>query len=145
MIPALPEPALKLHGKKKGKLTAESLDYYTAAQVEQACRDYHAAMLGELVAKTTCGAKDSHSAAIGRPIANAPAYTHSSSECSGVNDPLYPAAVDLVLSHKRGGISFVQRHLHIGYYRAACMLEAMTIQGVLRLLPSGGYALKGDV
>jgi len=35
----LPEPAMKLHGKKNGKLTAESMDYYNKEQVLQAVRD----------------------------------------------------------------------------------------------------------
>ena len=35
----LPEPAMRLHGKKNGTLTTESLDYYTEAQMLQFRRD----------------------------------------------------------------------------------------------------------
>ena len=44
---------------------------------------------------------------------------------SGESDPLYDKAVDLVLRERRATISFVQRHLGIGYNRAANLLEAM--------------------
>ena len=44
---------------------------------------------------------------------------------SGESDPLYDKAVDLVLRERRATISFVQRHLGVGYNRAANLLEAM--------------------
>lgn len=40
-------------------------------------------------------------------------------------DPLYDKAVEVVLANKRASISLVQRHLQIGYNRAARLLEAM--------------------
>ena len=43
----------------------------------------------------------------------------------GESDPLYDKAVDLVLRERRATISFVQRHLGVGYNRAANLLEAM--------------------
>ena len=44
---------------------------------------------------------------------------------SGESDPLYDKAVDLVLRERRATISFVQRHLGVGFNRAANLLEAM--------------------
>lgn len=50
---------------------------------------------------------------------------------SGETDPLYDQAVQVVLSEKRASISFVQRHLGIGYNRAANILEAMEEAGIV--------------
>lgn len=44
---------------------------------------------------------------------------------TGKHDPLYPTAVDMVRKLRLASISAVQRHLRIGYNRAAYMLEAM--------------------
>ncbi len=43
----------------------------------------------------------------------------------GKDDPLYDQALKLVIAEKRASISLVQRHLRIGYNRAARLLEAM--------------------
>lgn len=64
---------------------------------------------------------------------------------SGITDPLYSEAVALCLAHNKGSISLVQRHLRIGYNRAACMLDAMHAAGVLAPLPTGGYAVVPQV
>ncbi len=50
---------------------------------------------------------------------------------SGESDPLYDKAVAVVLEEKRASISFVQRHLGIGYNRAANLLEAMEGAGLV--------------
>jgi S-DNA-T family DNA segregation ATPase FtsK/SpoIIIE len=39
-------------------------------------------------------------------------------------DPLYDQAVEVVLKTRRPSISLVQRHLRIGYNRAARLIEA---------------------
>ena len=46
-------------------------------------------------------------------------------------EPLYEAAVALVLQHKRPAISFVQANLRIGFSRAAKMLERMERDGLV--------------
>ena len=57
---------------------------------------------------------------------------------SGEGDPLYDKAVDVVLREKRASISFVQRHLGIGYNRAANILEAMETAGIVsKASPTG--------
>lgn len=43
----------------------------------------------------------------------------------GVTDPLYSEAVTVVIAHQRASISLVQRHLRIGYNRAAFLIESM--------------------
>jgi S-DNA-T family DNA segregation ATPase FtsK/SpoIIIE len=48
----------------------------------------------------------------------------------GEADPLYDQAVDVVLKNRRASISLVQRHLRIGYNRAARLLEQMENSGV---------------
>ena len=47
-------------------------------------------------------------------------------------DPLYDQAVEVVRTHQRASISLVQRHLHIGYNRAAWLIEAMEVAGVVK-------------
>ena len=46
-------------------------------------------------------------------------------------DPLYDQAVEIVLKNRRPSISLVQRHLRIGYNRAARMIEAMEQAGLV--------------
>ncbi len=58
------------------------------------------------------------------PIASAPAE-------SGDGDQLYMQAVALVREHKKASTSFVQRHLQIGYNRAARLVECMESEGVV--------------
>ncbi|MBI5781001.1 MAG: DNA translocase FtsK [Rhodocyclales bacterium] len=47
------------------------------------------------------------------------------------NDPLYDQAVEVVLRTRRPSISLVQRHLRIGYNRAARLIEAMERAGLV--------------
>jgi S-DNA-T family DNA segregation ATPase FtsK/SpoIIIE len=46
-------------------------------------------------------------------------------------DPMYDQAVEIVLKNRRPSISLVQRHLRIGYNRAARMIEAMEQAGLV--------------
>ena len=46
-------------------------------------------------------------------------------------DELYQQAVELVVREGRASTSFVQRHLQIGYNRAARIIEQMEKQGVV--------------
>ena len=52
-------------------------------------------------------------------------------ENGGEADPLYDQAVAIVLENKRPSISLVQRHLRIGYNRAARIVEAMEAAGLV--------------
>jgi S-DNA-T family DNA segregation ATPase FtsK/SpoIIIE len=53
-------------------------------------------------------------------------------------DPLYDEAVAIVLKTRRASISAVQRHLRIGYNRAARMIEAMEKAGLVSPMQSNG-------
>ena len=53
-------------------------------------------------------------------------------------DPLYDQAVEVVLKNRRASISLVQRHLRIGYNRAARLLEQMEQAGMIGALESNG-------
>jgi DNA segregation ATPase FtsK/SpoIIIE, S-DNA-T family len=56
----------------------------------------------------------------------------------GEADALYDQAVAVVLQHKRASISLVQRHLRIGYNRAARLLEQMEKSGVVSTMATNG-------
>ena len=53
-------------------------------------------------------------------------------------DLLYDEAVKIVTSERKPSISYVQRRLKIGYNRAARMLEAMELAGIVGPLQSNG-------
>lgn len=53
-------------------------------------------------------------------------------------DPMYDQAVEVVLKHRRASISLVQRHLRIGYNRAARLLEQMENAGLVSTMQSNG-------
>jgi S-DNA-T family DNA segregation ATPase FtsK/SpoIIIE len=61
-----------------------------------------------------------------------------SGEGGGEADPLYDQAVAIVLQHRRASISLVQRHLRIGYNRAARLLEQMEKAGLVSAMASNG-------
>jgi S-DNA-T family DNA segregation ATPase FtsK/SpoIIIE len=54
------------------------------------------------------------------------------------SDPMYDQAVGVVLQHRRASISLVQRHLRIGYNRAARLLEQMEKSGVVSAMSTNG-------
>lgn len=54
------------------------------------------------------------------------------------SDPLYDQAVEIVLKNRRASISSVQRHLRIGYNRAARLLEQMEQAGLVSAMQSNG-------
>jgi S-DNA-T family DNA segregation ATPase FtsK/SpoIIIE len=56
----------------------------------------------------------------------------------GEADPMYDQAVGVVLQHRRASISLVQRHLRIGYNRAARLLEQMEQAGLVSAMGHAG-------
>jgi S-DNA-T family DNA segregation ATPase FtsK/SpoIIIE len=54
------------------------------------------------------------------------------------SDPLYDQAVAIVLKTRRASISLVQRHLRIGYNRAARLIEQMERAGMVSAMQSNG-------
>lgn len=59
-------------------------------------------------------------------------------EGGGESDAMYDQAVQVVLKNRRASISLVQRHLRIGYNRAARLLEQMENSGVVSPMQSNG-------
>ena len=62
----------------------------------------------------------------------------SPAEGNGESDAMYDQAVGVVLQHRRASISLVQRHLRIGYNRAARLLEQMERSGVVSAMGHSG-------
>jgi len=56
----------------------------------------------------------------------------------GESDPLYDQAVAIVLRTRRASISLVQRHLRIGYNRAARLIEQMERSGLVSAMQTNG-------
>ena len=74
--------------------------------------------------------------ALGGEIVDSPAPTENGEPAA--NDPEYLKAVALVKEQKKASISLVQRHLQIGYNRAARMVEQMEIDHIVSPADSSG-------
>jgi S-DNA-T family DNA segregation ATPase FtsK/SpoIIIE len=61
-----------------------------------------------------------------------------SGEPTGEKDALYDQAVEIVVRTRRPSISLVQRHLRIGYNRAARLIEDMERAGMVSAMQSNG-------
>jgi len=59
-------------------------------------------------------------------------------EAAGEKDALYDQAVEIVVRTRRPSISLVQRHLRIGYNRAARLIEDMERAGLVSPMQSNG-------
>lgn len=55
----------------------------------------------------------------------------NNSESSDFEDPMFDRAVELVKQNKQASASFIQRHLRVGYNRAARMIEEMEMKGIV--------------
>ena len=66
------------------------------------------------------------------------AEADGSGGADGEADPLYDEAVAIVMKSRRASISLVQRHLRIGYNRAARLIEQMERAGLVSSMATNG-------
>jgi S-DNA-T family DNA segregation ATPase FtsK/SpoIIIE len=59
-------------------------------------------------------------------------------DAAGEKDPMYDQAVEVVLKNRKASISLVQRHLKIGYNRAARLVEDMEKAGLVSAMNGAG-------
>jgi DNA segregation ATPase FtsK/SpoIIIE, S-DNA-T family len=71
-------------------------------------------------------------------VGEEPGGNGAAGEPTGEKDPLYDQAVEIVLRTRRPSISLVQRHLRIGYNRAARLIEDMERAGLVSAMQSNG-------
>lgn len=91
---------------------------------------------GAYVDEVEIGKIVSHVKAQGRPeydttITKTEEELDDTGELPGRRDPLFWDALKTVVSAKRGSTSLLQRHLRIGYGRAAAILDAMVREGYI--------------
>lgn len=69
-------------------------------------------------------------------------------------DDLYKQAVEIVIRHRQGSVSLLQRRLGVGYQRAARLIDQMERDGIVgpydgskarEVLVDRGYLEKGDL
>jgi S-DNA-T family DNA segregation ATPase FtsK/SpoIIIE len=114
---------------------------------------------GAFVTEEECIAVSEHIKSQSEPNYVEDMFSESGGEGGGIgtsdvsdDDPLYRQAIEIVAREQKASTSFIQRHLKIGYNRAASLIDKMESDGligaanhvgkrdvIVRQSPEGGY------
>lgn len=108
----------------------------TAKDMAQAFDADVALMVGELVSAYSFLINELGGLAQPEPDLITP--RHGAATPDDSEDELYMNAVDVVIKNQRASISLVQRHLRIGYNRAARLIDDMENAGIVSAMDSSG-------
>ncbi len=95
-----------------------------------------ALMVGEVVA--TYNFLIAHLGGLAEPEQDLLTTPNNPAQPEDSEDDLYMEAAAIVIKNQRPSISFVQRHLRIGYNRAARLIEDMENDGIVSTMDSSG-------
>jgi len=95
-----------------------------------------ALMVGEVVA--TYNFLIAHLGGLAEPEQDLLTTPNNPAQPEDSEDDLYMEAAAIVIKNQRASISFVQRHLRIGYNRAARLIEDMENDGIVSTMDSSG-------
>jgi len=111
--------------------------YVSEAELARLIRYWKNAVLGGDQTRPSAVAQPAATIPVGAPLKQAPLWEEDETE---EGDELYGEAVDLVRRMRKASISMLQRHLRIGYTRAARLVDQLEAKGIVGPEPGGSQA-----
>jgi len=111
--------------------------YVSEPELARLIRYWKNAVLGGDQTRPSLAAQPAATIPVGAPLKQAPLWDDQEADES---DELYNEAVDLVRRMHKASISMLQRHLRIGYTRAARLVDELEAKGIVGPEPGGSQA-----